>query len=500
MDVNQNQRSAQYQGTVLADLHSIWLPHSGQEPVGKALFYDNKRRVFVRCGRKWGKTELSIYILYRWAMTIPHGQFYYIAPFYNQAAEIIWKPGRLQNFLYDPDKKIDLRSRYIQDIHETDRRVTFKNGSFIKLVGSDNYEAGRGFNPDGAVGDEYKDSDYRFYQGFNKNLIAKKAPIVLVGTPPNTNDHFFVRTEEEFKQDPRGAYFKMPTHSNPYIDREELELEKSAAIAKGEWAEYKREVEAEIVPGGMGAIFPMFTIPELDMAGKFRGESRHVKTKANIDDKILRHHKDYKFYVAFDPGSSLVFGVLFMAVHKFTKQVIVLDEIYETNRNHTSPKQIWPRAVAIMKRYHPVEHWYKVYDYAATWFQVEINNEFRVALTPCTKDVNKKDVALSLIKDFMIADCENDSLFVVSDRCEKFVWEITNYATDENGNIPKKNDHLIDALRYNFNSAMLSTIPRNRHIRPSDHREWTDMDFLEDDEIISEPIDFDQDETEEFFA
>jgi hypothetical protein len=188
-----------------------------------------------------------------------------------------------------------------------------------------------------------------------------------------------------------------------------------------------------------------------------------------------------------------------MAVHKFTKQVLILDEIYETNRNETSPKKIWPRAVAIMQRYLPVESWYKIYDYAATWFQVEINNEFNVALMPCTKDVNRKDVALSLIKDFMMADIEEESLFIVSNRCTKFIWEITNYSTDEHGKIPKKDDHLIDALRYNFNAAGLSTVPRDRHKRSSDRREWTEIDYLEDTDIMSLPIDFDEENTNDWF-
>jgi len=139
-------RSAQYLATVLHDLHSVWQPHPGQVGVGRALFYENKRRVFTRCGRKWGKTEMSLYVLYRWALTIPNGQFYYIAPYYNQASELIWKPGRLQNFLGNN------RDVYIEDFHETDKRVVFKNKSFIKLIGSDNYEAGRGLNPDGEIG------------------------------------------------------------------------------------------------------------------------------------------------------------------------------------------------------------------------------------------------------------------------------------------------------------------------------------------------------------
>lgn len=443
-------------------------------------------------------TEFSLYTLYRWALTIPNGQFYYIAPFYNQAAELIWKPNRVQNFLYNPEKNIDLRQRYIADIHETDRRVMFKNGSFIKLVGADNYEAGRGFNPDGAVGDEYKDCDYRFFQGFNDNLITKKAPIMLVGTPPDNFDNHFVRTEEEFKLDPRGAYFKMPTYMNPYIDKEELEMEKKAAEMKGEVPKFMREIMAEIVPGGAFSIFPMFKSPMVDAAGKFTGETDHVKKSDKLDERIRRHPKDYNFYCAFDPGSSICFGVLFMAVNKYTKQVLILDEIYEKNRNETTGKKIWPRAAKIMQRYAPIEKWMKVYDYAASWFQVEINNEFGVALMPCTKDVNKKDVALSVIKDFMLAtDLDNESLFLVADRCEKFIWEAANYATDEEGRIPKVNDHLIDALRYDFNAAGLSTVPRERRSRSEDVREWSREDWMDEEEL--EVLDFHEELTEEFW-
>lgn len=499
MELKSDLQSAQYLGTVLADLHSVFMPHEGQVEVGRSLFYDKKTRIFVRCGRKFGKTQLELYILYRWAMSIPNGQFYYIAPFYNQASELIWKPGFLPNFLYRPDKGIDLRNKYITSVHETDKRITFKNGSFIKLLGSDNYESGRGLTPDGAVYDEFKDHDYRFHEGFKDNLLPKKAPLAIVGTPPDTYDHFFVRTEEDFRLDPRGSVFKMTTYTNPYIDKAELELEKEASIRKGEWAKFMREIMAEIVPGGANAIFPMFKMPQLGVDGKMVGESYHVKSKDLVDIRVTQYPKDYNYYAAFDPGSSLVFGVLFMAVHKFTKQVIILDELYVTDRNETSPKRIWPRAVEIMNRYIPVSYWHKTYDYAATWFQVEINNEFGIALMPCTKDVNKKEVALSLIKDFMLEDSEGESLFIVSDRCEKFIWEITNYATDENGKIPKANDHLIDALRYNFNSAGLSTVSRKRHKRSEDRREWTDIDYLDDNEILDEPIDFDEEETSEWY-
>jgi hypothetical protein len=481
-------RSAQYLATVLEDLHSVWQPHTSQIDVGHSLFYQGKRRVMVRCGRKWGKTELSIYILYRWALTTPNGQFYYIAPFYNQASEIIWKPNRLQNFLGKN------RNKYVESIHETDKRIIFKNGSFIKLVGSDNYESGRGFNPDGAVYDEFKDHDYRFHQGFSDNLLAKKAPLVIVGTPPEIFDHFFVRTEEDFKLDPRGAYFKRPTHSNPYIDKEELELEKTSAIAKGEWSKYMREIEAEIVPGGANAIFPMLEIPRYNESGNFVGESRHVKAHNSLINEVAQSWRDWQYYVAYDPGSATCFAAIFAAVNRYSKKVIILDEIYEKRKMEMSTRKIYPRAMEKMKTLIPRADWGEYYDYAATWFQNEVQSEYRRSIIPCTKDINKKEEKLSSIKDFLLED-----LFIMSDRCKGLISEMSTYATDENGKIPKINDHAIDAVRYMFNAAHLSTVPRDRHKRPDDRRTWTELDYLPDEEVIDLPIDFDEELTNEFY-
>jgi hypothetical protein len=421
-------------------------------------------------------------------MTTPNAQFYYIAPFYNQASELIWKPGRLQNFLGEH------RNKYIADFHETDKRVVFKNGSFIKLVGSDNYEAGRGLNPDGAVYDEFKDHDYRFHQGFSDNLLAKKAPLLIVGTPPELFDHFFVRTEEDFKLDPRGAYFKRPTHTNPYIDKEELELERIAAINKGEWAKYMREIEAEIVPGGANAIFPMLEIPRYDERGDFVGESRHVKKHSALLEQVTNSWRDWQYYVAYDPGSATCFAAVFAAVNRYSKKVIILDEIYEKRKMEMSTRKIYPLAMRKMQELMPRADWHESYDYAATWFQNEVMSEYRRAIMPCTKDINKKEEKLSSIKDFLLED-----LFIISDKCKGLISEMSTYATDENGKIPKINDHAIDAVRYMFNAAHLSTVPRDRHQRSDDRRTWTEIDYLPDEEIIEAPIDFDEDITDEFY-
>jgi hypothetical protein len=469
------EQSAQYIATYLNDLHSVWQPHPGQIGVGQALFYKDKKRVFVRCGRKFGKTEVLCYVLYRWAGTIPNGQFYYVAPFYNQAAEIIWHPGRLKYFLGEHAHK------YIESVNDTDRRIVFKNGSFIKLVGSDNHQAGRGFNPDGAVYDEFKDHDYRFHEGFEPNLIAKKSPLLIVGTPPESYDHFFVRTEEDFKLDERGAYFKSPTSSNPYIDPYEIRKAKESAERKGEWAKYMREYEAEIVPGGANSIFPMLEIPRYDEKGEMVGTTEHVKDHEELLNEVQMYHKDWNYYWINDPGSTKCFASLFIAIHKHDRRVYVLDEIYETDKKKTSTRQIVPIGMKKTSEiYKDFDTWFKGYDHAAAWFSNEVIDLFNFSMTPCSKEygADAKEDKLSLIKDLILF-----GYYKISKRAVNHIKEMSTYATDENGKIPKGNDHTIDALRYGLSLANYTMAPKTPYQKNDDIRIYMDSneyDYEED--------------------
>jgi hypothetical protein len=186
---------------------------------------------------------------------------------------------------------------------------------------------------------------------------------------------------------------------------------------------------------------------------------------------------------------------VFAAVNNFSKKVIVLDEIYEKRKMDMSSKKIFPRAVKIMKELAPHYNWYQTYDNAATWFANEVNSEYGIGLIPCQKDVNKKEEKLSVIKDFLLED-----LIVFSDRCSGTISEAATYATDDEGKIPKKNDHAIDCLRYLYNAAHLSTVPKNRHQRPDDKRTWTDIDYLEDNDISNTTIDFDEEINNDFYG
>jgi hypothetical protein len=478
-----------YLAIVLQDLASIWTPHAGQLKVGYAYFNKGLKKIFVRCGRKFGKTEIACYILYRIALTQPNSHCYYIAPTYKQARELVWENGRLPGFL--PKR---LQDKYISKVTETDNRINFKNGSFIKIDGSENYEAYRGINPHAIVYDEFKDFHPKFHEGMEPNLATFQAPIFIFGTPPDTEDHPFCRVEAGIDEDEEGAAFKMPTNTNPHISQKWLDNMEKVLTSRGEWHVWMREYMAEIVPSGALNIFPMFDAASQEAnGGKITTYTKHVRPYGELVERIRRHPKDFTYHAIYDPASTSVFGSLFAVVHKQTKKVSVLREIYEKDKFKTSVKQIWPLAWEIKDSIIPRrDFWRDVYDYAAAWFRNEVAFEYQESLIPCVKDLKDKNYSLSSIKDFIRED-----LFEISDQCPKLNWEIRNYATDEDGKIPKKNDHLIDCLRYLFHDAGLHTIPKTRFLREEDYRLEPETDWPDYEEEL--PFDPYEEITKEFY-
>jgi hypothetical protein len=75
---------------------------------------------------------------------------------------------------------------------------------------------------------------------------------------------------------------------------------------------------------------------------------------------------------------------------------------------------------------------------------------------PSMKSANSKDSGLTLIKDIIL-----QGKLHISDRCIKTFWELDNYYKDKNGNIPKKDDHLIDNFRYLL-AALHYSLPEAR--------------------------------------
>lgn len=263
-----------YRHHVVSSLHrwhdpeesNHWNPHAGQQLVLKAIFVHDCKTIFVQCGRKWGKTETITYALWRWALLNPGQSCYYICPELKQAKEIIWK---------SRDRKGKLRLQefgspeFIESIDNTELRITFKNGSFIKVDGSDNYDAWAGISPNFIVLDEFRSFRPQFYTVMNPNRAAFNAPMIIIGTPPEDiwldkdTPHQYVEIAHETQLDMletgESFFIKRPSWDNPdEVIHKFLSKEKKRLYRKGKMHEWWREYGAELVSGGENKVFTSF--------------------------------------------------------------------------------------------------------------------------------------------------------------------------------------------------------------------------------------------------
>lgn len=417
-------------------LHSIWKPHEGQIPIGKAIFNEGKKRVFIQCGRKFGKSEISIYCLVRWAITNPDQECYYIAPYRKQARRIAWK--RLKKFVRQLPEKFVTRIG-----NDNMLEIQFANGSTIYVDGSDNSEADRGLTVNFLVYDEFKDFDPDYHVGMEPNLGITDAPLLVIGTPP---DHECQYTElaRDCQEDRDGTDFwiSLPSRTNPHINQKFLDRKEQELKDRGEWDVWEREYMGKYVKGGSGALFPMLS------------KEKHVEDHDLMySQSIRRDVNKLEWFCVVDPGTTTVFAGLIVAINKYTKEVFILDELYENQTMNTRVSVVWPKLQEKMLQLNAGvdpkgDYWYRGYDEAAAWFMNEAYDQFGVAFSPTRKRDSNKEEGISLIKDMLAK-----GKIHMSDRCKKLFFEMENYVKDKNGKIPKKDDHLIDCLRYTLWAA-----------------------------------------------
>ena len=455
-----------YQASVLADLNSIWQPHDGQIDIGRALFYDNTQYVFLECGRKFGKSEFILYFLYRWCLSYPNQATYYIAPFQDQARELIWENGRITDFL-----PTEMKTKYIapRGINNQKMRIRFKNGSFLRLDGADNHQKYRGINPHAIAYDEFKDHHPKFHEGMDPNLATHQAPMLIVGTPPDVEDHYYCKIADECKREDGMVWFNRDSYQNPYISAAWLDKKKRQLVARGEESVWLNEYMAQRTSSGHMHIYPMYS------------DARHKISYEKMQELVYEDNNSWDFFVTCDPGTATCFAVLFTLVHRFDKRIYHVNNLYETDQLSTSTGKMWLKinkmAQEIVNDFRlPItpHNWWDqdgvtlTYDEAALWFANESIDRFGVFWSPTAKSQNKKEVGISLIKDQMLYD-----YFRVSDRCVieagdgdyvtemgGLTWEIKKYKKDEKGRIPKVDDHLMDTLRYANAAAYYVMVPR----------------------------------------
>ncbi len=236
-------------------------------------------------------------------------------------------------------------------------------------------------------------------------------------------------------KDPTCAYYEFPTSVNPTVDPAKLAQIRKELIESDNAVIWYREYEGKLAFGGEDVVFPKWN------------PSVHVRTHRVATSYLEHDRHKLKWFTICDPGTSTCFAVLFAAYNQYTQQMFILDEIYEKDRNRTDTRSIWER---IRKKEEdlypnaPERTWKRFYDEAAAWFQREVQANFRVGLIPTQKQKSEAEKDISRLKMLMA----HPGALIVSDRCYWLRWEIESYVTDEEGDYPDKNDHLVDCAKY----------------------------------------------------
>jgi hypothetical protein len=438
--------------------------HSGQIDALAPLYNGSDvLTLFLACGRKFGKTEAVCYILWKHALENPGAACYYVAPQKDHARKLIWDNRRIQRFLEEDT------SKYVRNIENDTMTVRLNNGSFIQLLGSDNYAIANGLTPSIAVYDEMKHFRSLFHTEFAPNRAALGAKLVIIGTKPrpeNRNYRQYNALLNFYKDDERGHLVTKTTFDNPINAMPQqaaaIKLEIDQLRADDQEDVVQLEFYSKVIPGGKRAIFPM-----LD---KDRHMIKHTKMYSIID----KERDQLDFYCIADPGTTTVFGVLFVAYNRWNKKVYLIDEIYEEQQKKCSTGSIYPIIEATCKQWHDGtdiitdlwdinDDWFLGYDQAAAWFANEVAVRYDAAFVATEKTLKSKQEGISLIRDQL-----NFDMILISDKCEKTWLDMESYARKDNGDIPKEHDHTIDCLRYANGFHNYDITEAFKHIKKKD--------------------------------
>jgi hypothetical protein len=157
-------------------------PRPFQIPILDAIENKNYKRVIAIWPRRAGKDITAWNLCIRQCLK-KVCVIYYIFPTYSQAKKVIW-----DSVTNDGKRILDyIPEELIQSKNGQEMKIRFINGSLLQLVGSDNYDALMGTNPQGCVFSEYALQDPRAYGYIRPILMANDGWALFISTPRGKN-------------------------------------------------------------------------------------------------------------------------------------------------------------------------------------------------------------------------------------------------------------------------------------------------------------------------
>ena len=195
----------------------------------RTIVNDTHRFRVAICGRRFGKTHLSMRELARFARE-PGKKCWYIAPTWRMAKQTVWEQLKA--------RLIELR--WVQKINESDLTIYLINNSTISLRSADNADSLRGVGLDFVVLDEFADMDPVVWQAvLRPTLSDRNGSALFIGTPKGTAN-WAKDIYDMAKTNPQWKSFSYTTLDGGRVSAEEID----AARADLDARQFKQEYEA----------------------------------------------------------------------------------------------------------------------------------------------------------------------------------------------------------------------------------------------------------------
>lgn len=157
-------------------------PRGYQKNFWKA-FDTGKKRLLLIWHRRAGKDKSCLNLVAR-EMQRRVGAYYYFLPTGTQARKVIWEGMDFNGFRFMDHFPHELRKG---EPNNTEMKLTYKNGSIFRLVGSDNFDSVMGTNPVGLVMSEWSLSDPASWDYMRPILRENGGWALFNGTPRGKN-------------------------------------------------------------------------------------------------------------------------------------------------------------------------------------------------------------------------------------------------------------------------------------------------------------------------
>lgn len=198
------------------------------KPSARKVFNDVNRFKAVVAGRRFGKSYLLAYMIFKDLISGGGRELLYLAPTYAMAKRVMWK------YLI----KV-IPSEYIKEKIQSDLQIRLINNSVIYLGGAQNYDSYRGLGLDNAYIDEAADiPDEAWTEVLRPALSDKEGGAVVVGTPEGKNNWFW-----DITQDKRFNVYQFKTSDGGWVKPEEIEIAQSQMDERT----YRQEYEASFL-------------------------------------------------------------------------------------------------------------------------------------------------------------------------------------------------------------------------------------------------------------